>query len=49
MSSNTKRIILLIVVAQLLLAVAILALPRAVRALPGDYYLRLQHNRLTSG
>lgn len=49
MSSKTKRLILLIVVAQLLLAVAILALPRVVRALPGDYYLRLQHSRLTSG
>lgn len=49
MSSSTKRVIVVIVVAQLLLAVAFFALPRAVEALPGRYLVRLQNHPLTSG
>lgn len=49
MSTRTKRIIVVIVVAQLLLAVAFFALPRAVEALPGRYLVRLQNHPLTSG
>ena len=49
MNNNTKRIIFLVVMLQLLLAVGLLALPPVVRALPGAYYVRLQNHPLTAG
>lgn len=49
MNKKTQNIILLIVAAQLILTLAVFALPRAVRALPGALYVRLQNNPLTSG
>lgn len=49
MTARAKRIILLIVAAQLVLAVVVLAVPPAVRALPGEFYVRLQHSPLTAG
>jgi len=49
MSRQTKRIILLIAIAQLLLTLGVFALPRAVQALPGRYLVRLQSHPLTSG
>ncbi|MFW6068178.1 MAG: C39 family peptidase [Chloroflexota bacterium] len=49
MSTKTKRIIVVVVIVQLILAVAFFALPRAVQALPGRYLVRLQNHPLTSG
>lgn len=49
MSRQTKRIILLVAVAQLLFTLGIFALPRAVQALPGRYLVRLQNHPLTGG
>ncbi|HZD10051.1 MAG TPA: C39 family peptidase [Candidatus Binatia bacterium] len=49
MKTRTKRIILLVVAAQLLLTVGFFALPRVVMALPGRYIVRLQNHPLTSG
>ena len=49
MTPRTKRIILLVVAAQLALTVGIFALPRVVQALPGRYLVRLQNHPLTSG
>lgn len=48
MSTKTRNIILGIAVLQVLLAIGIFALPRVVQALPGEYYVRLQNNRLTA-
>ena len=48
MKPRTKRIILLIAIAQLVMALGIFALPRAVQALPGRYLVRLQSHPLTS-
>lgn len=48
MSQRTKQIILLIALAQVLLAIGVFALPHAVRALPGWYYIRLQNHPLTA-
>jgi len=47
--SGTKRLIIAIVFFQVALTVAIFALPRAVEALPGEYYVRLQNHPLTAG
>ncbi len=49
MKTRTKRIIFLVALFQLALAVACLALPPVVRALPGLYFMELQRNPLTSG
>lgn len=49
MTDKTKRIILLIAVAQLVLALGVFALPRVVQALPGRYLVRLQSHPLTGG
>ncbi len=49
MKPRTKRIIFVLAISQLLLAAACLALPPAVRALPGIVFVRLQSNPLTSG
>src|SRR5690606_21758963 len=49
MSTKSKRIILFVALVQLLVAVLFLALPPVVRALPGAYYIRLQHHPLTAG
>ena len=47
--SGTKRLIVAIVFFQVALTVGIFALPRAVEALPGEYYVRLQNHPLTAG
>ncbi len=49
MTTTTKRLILLIVAVEVVLTIGIFALPRVVQALPGEYYVRLQNNPLTSG
>lgn len=49
MSTKTRNIILIIAILQVIATIGIFVLPNAVRALPGETYIRLQHNRLTSG
>ncbi len=49
MNGRTKRIVIIVVIAQLILAAGIFTLPRAVQALPGQYLVRLQNHPLTSG
>lgn len=49
MNPNTKKIILAIAALQIVITIGIFTLPRAVQALPGEYYVRLQNNPLTSG
>ncbi|MFW6042389.1 MAG: C39 family peptidase [Chloroflexota bacterium] len=49
MSSRARRIIILVVATQILLAIGVFALPRVVEALPGRYLVRLQNHPLTSG
>ncbi|MCA9936359.1 MAG: hypothetical protein KC415_20640, partial [Anaerolineales bacterium] len=49
MSKKLRNIILIIAFLQVMATIGIFALPRAVRALPGEYYVRLQNNPLTSG
>lgn len=48
MNTKTRNIIVAIVVLQVLLTVGIFMLPRMVKALPGETYVRLQNNRLTA-
>jgi hypothetical protein len=48
MNTKTRNIILAIVAVQVLLTIGIFTLPRAVRALPGSYYVRLQSHPLTA-
>lgn len=48
-TSSTKRLIIAVVFLQVALTVGIFALPRAVEALPGEYYVRLQSHPLTAG
>jgi tetratricopeptide (TPR) repeat protein len=47
MSQRTKRIVILIAIAQVALAIGVFALPRAVEALPWRYRIRLQDNPVT--
>ena len=49
MTTRTKRIIIIIALAQILLALGVFALPKVVQALPGRYLVRLQNHPLTSG
>ncbi len=49
MSKKTRNIILAIAMLQVIATIGIFSLPRAVRALPGSYYIRLQHHPLTAG
>lgn len=48
MTTRTKRIIIIVAIAQLVLTVGFFALPRVVEALPGRYLVRLQNHPLTS-
>lgn len=49
MTARTKRVILILALAQIVIALGLFALPRAVQALPGRYLVRLQAHPLTSG
>jgi tetratricopeptide (TPR) repeat protein len=49
MNGRAKQIVILVAIAQVILALGIFALPRVVEALPGRYLVRLQNHPLTSG
>lgn len=49
MSGRVKWLIVLAAFLQVMLTVAVFALPRAVQALPGTYYVRLESHPLTAG
>lgn len=49
MNQRLKNIIIVVALGQVVLTIAIFALPKMVQALPGAYYVRLQNNSLTSG
>ncbi len=49
MNTKTRNIILIIAILQVIATIGIFILPTAVRALPGETYIRLQNHRLTAG
>ncbi len=48
MSTKTRNIILIIAILQIIATVGVFTLPNAVRALPGETYVRLQNHPLTA-